>query len=434
MSQHTVSGTDAVVERNVRDSRRASLGSYIGATLEWYDFILYSTAAALIFPTVFFGGIDPALGAALSYATLAGGYVVRPVGAIVFGHFGDRLGRKRMLIITMVLMGVASIGIGAIPGSDTAGPAAAVALVGLRLLQGIAVGGEWAGASLMSIEHARPERRGFAGALVQSGGPSGSVLATLAFGLVSLMPTEQLMSWGWRLPFLASALVVVLAIAIRVGVKESPEFVAAEHVEERPRVPLLSTFAENWKSVLVIVLTALSPFFLQSVTSTFGLQFAIASGNAQPVTLWMLSIANFVSIFATLGFAALSDRVGRVRIMVTGFIVSGVLVWVAFALLGAHNTFAVLGAFVLLLAIGNAMVAGPLAAYMAELFPVRNRFTGVGVSYQLAATVAAGFAPLIATTLIASANGGTTLLTTFVSVLAAVGLGAALLSRRVRVA
>ena len=434
MTQHTLRDPAATAVSSVKDSRRASLGSYIGATLEWYDFILYSTAAALIFPTVFFGGIDPVLGAALSYATLAGGYIVRPLGAIVFGHFGDRLGRKRMLVLTMVLMGVASIGIGLTPGSDMAGPAAAVVLVALRLLQGIAVGGEWAGASLMSIEHARPGRRGFAGALVQSGGPSGSVLATLAFGLVSLMPNEQLMSWGWRLPFLASAVVVILAIAVRMGVKESPEFVAAEQSAERPRVPLFSTFAENWKSVLVIVLTALSPFFLQSVTSTFGLQFAIASGHPQPVTLWMLSIANFVSIFATLTFAALSDRLGRVRIMVTGFIGTAALAWVAFGLLGTANTWAVLAAFILLLAVGNAMVAGPLAAYMAELFPVRNRFTGVGVSYQLAATVAAGFAPLIATTLVSSAGGGTTLLTSFMTLLAAIGVGAALLSRRVRVA
>ncbi|OMH37098.1 MFS transporter [Tersicoccus sp. Bi-70] len=420
-------------EKTPRDARRASLGSYLGATLEWYDFILYSTAAALIFPAVFFSGIDPALGAALSYATLAGGYVVRPLGAIIFGHFGDRIGRKRMLVITMILMGVASVGIGIIPGSSSIGAAAAVILVALRLLQGIAVGGEWAGASLMSIEHAREGRRGFAGALVQSGGPSGSVLATLAFGLVSLLPRDQLLAWGWRLPFLLSALVVIAAIVVRLGVKESPEFVAAERSAGLADVPLFSTFAQNGKSVLIIVLTALSPFFLQSVTSTFGLQLAIKNGNPQAATLWMLSLANFISIFATLGFASLSDRVGRVRVMVIGFIASAVLVWVAFALLGVTSVWAVLLAFVLLLGIGNAMVAAPLAAYMAELFPVRNRFTGVGVSYQLAATVAAGFAPLIATSLIASAGGGTALLTGFISVLAVIGIVAALASRRVRV-
>lgn len=415
-----------------KDARRASLGSYLGATLEWYDFALYSTASALIFPKVFFGDVDPALGVVLSYLTLAGGYVVRPVGAIVFGHFGDRLGRKQMLVITMVLMGSASTGIGLIPGSASIGAAAAVVLVLLRLLQGFAVGGEWAGASLMSIEHAGQERRGLAGALVQSGGPSGGVLATLTFALVSLMPSEQLLSWGWRIPFLASAIVVVIAVLVRLGVAESPEFVAAAGVQNRARVPFVATFAENWRSVALVVATALSPFFLQSVTATFGLQYAIGHGNEQSGTLWMLTGANVLTIFGTLLFAALSDRYGRIRIMVTGFVVTAMLVWPALALLGRANLGAVLVGFVILQAIGNAMITGPLAAYMADLFPVHNRFTGVGISYQVAATIAAGFAPLVATSLVDAASGGTILLTGFIGLLAAVGAVAVLLSSRVR--
>lgn len=421
------------VVKNPRDARRAALGSYLGATLEFYDFVIYSTASAIVFPAVFFSGIDPALGVVLSYVTLAAGYVARPIGAVVFGHFGDRLGRRQMLVVTMVIMGIASIGIGVVPGSAVIGGFAAVLLVTLRVVQGFAVGGEWAGASLMSIEHAQAKKRGFAGAIVQSGGPSGAVLATLTFALVSLMPQDALLAWAWRIPFLASAVLVIVAILVRVGVKESPEFAAADRSEETPRVPLLSTFSQNGVSVLLVVLTALSPFFLQSVTSTFGLQFAIGHGNEQGPALWMLTVSNALTIFATLFFAVLSDRFGRVRMMVLGFIVTGVLVWVAFALLSQPNLGAVLVAFIILQPIGNAMITGPLAAYMADLFPVRNRFTGVGVSYQLAATIAAGFAPLVATGLVGAAAGGTYLLTGLVSLLAVIGIGAVLASRRIRV-
>lgn len=423
---------EASVQKNPREARRASIGSYLGATLEFYDFVIYSTASAIVLPAVFFAGIEPGLGAVLSYVILAAGYVARPIGAIVFGHFGDRLGRRRMLVLTMIIMGIASVAIGLIPSSQAIGGAAAVILVVFRVIQGIAVGGEWAGASLMSIEHAEQKRRGIAGAIVQSGGPSGAVLATLVFALVSLMPQDQLMAWGWRIPFLASAVLVIVAIVVRLGVKESPEFVATERAEQVARVPLLSTFAENWRSVVLVVLTALSPFFLQSLTSTFGLQFAISHGNEQAPTLWMLSVSNALTIVATLFFAWLSDRFGRVRMMVIGFIVTGTLVWAAFALLSQPNLGAVLLAFIILQPIGNAMITGPLAAYMADLFPVRNRFTGVGISYQLAATIAAGFAPLVATGLVGAASGGTYLLTSLVSVLGIVGIVAVLLSRRVR--
>lgn len=421
---------DAIVVKDPQDARRAALGSFLGATLEFYDFAIYSTASALIFPAVFFSGLDSAVGITLSYVTLAAGYIARPLGAIVFGHFGDRLGRRQMLVITMIVMGSASIGIGLIPSSTAIGPMAAVILVALRIVQGVAVGGEWAGASLMSIEHARSARRGFAGAIVQSGGPSGGVLATVTFALVSLMPEYELLTWGWRIPFLASAVVVIVAIVVRLGVKESPEFLAADTAHSAGRIPLFATFAKNWRSVVIVVLTALSPFFLQSVTTTFGLQLAIGQGLAQPSALWMLTISNVLTIGATLGFAALSDRYGRVRIMILGFVASGTLVWLAFPLLARGESVAVLVGFIILMPIGNAMITGPLAAYMADLFPVHTRFTGVGVSYQLAATVAAGFAPLIATSLFA-ATQNTLLVCLLISVLAAVGLGAAVASRRI---
>lgn len=424
-----------VAERkSAQQARRASLGSYIGATLEWYDFSIYATASALVFPAVFFNDVSPALGVILSYLTLAGGYVARPLGAVLFGHFGDRIGRRQMLIITMLLMGVASIGIGVVPSSATIGHWSALLLVALRLLQGIAVGGEWAGASLMSIEHAKENRKGVAGAIVQTGGPSGALLATGVFSLVTLMAHDQVIAWGWRIPFLLSAIVVIIAIVIRLGVKESPEFLAIQKSAppvSKQRAPIVSTFAENWRSVGLVILTALSPFFIQSLSATFALQFAVDHGNAESSTLSMLTIANFFAILSTIGAAVLSDRYSRLAVMATGFVVSGAFVWVAFALFSMTNMWAVLLGFVILLPLGNGLVTGPLAAYMASMFPVHNRFTGVGISYQLAATVSAGSAPLVATGLLSAAGGTTVLLTTLVSILSVVGITTVFLSRKV---
>ncbi|GAA4543964.1 MFS transporter [Pseudonocardia xishanensis] len=434
MSDPTTTGTTPVLPvKNPRDARRAALGSYLGATLEYYDFVLYSTASALVFPAVFFSQVDPATGVVLSFLTLAVGYVVRPLGAILFGHFGDRLGRKKMLIVTMVLMGVASVGIGIVPSGAQVGPAAALVLVALRAVQGVAVGGEWAGASLMAMEHATARRRGLAGSIVASGGPSGAVLATLVFSLVSLMPAEDLLAWGWRIPFLASAVILVVALVVRAGVRESPEFTAVRDRRDTVRVPLVATLAQNWRSVLVIVLCALAPFFAQSVTATFGLRYAVANGNDQAAVLAMLTVSNLLTIVATIGSAALSDRFGRRPTMLVGYVAGGSLAWAALALLTVPNIGAVLLAFVILQPIVNATIAGPLAAFMAELFPVRTRFTGVGLSYQLASTLASGFAPLVATALVAASGGTTTLLATIMSVLALAGVVATLAARRLRV-
>ncbi|MEQ6896015.1 MFS transporter [Microbacterium sp. KR10-403] len=236
----------------------------------------------------------------------------------------------------------------------------------------------------------------------------------------------------WRIPFLASAIIVIVALVIRVGVKESPEFVKTSDAHDTVRIPIVTTFVQNWSSVLVIVLTALSPFFLQSLTATFALQFAVGNGTPQSVALWMLTISNFLTIFATLFFAWLSDRFGRSRVMIVGFVLGAILVWAAFALLAVPSAWAVLGAFIILQPIGNAAIGGPLAAYMAALFPVRTRFTGVGISYQLAATLAAGFAPLVAASLVGAANGQTYLLSGLVSLLGVVGIVAVLVSRRIK--
>ncbi|WP_345750873.1 MFS transporter [Microbacterium rhizophilus] len=416
-----------------RQATKAAIGSYVGTTVEFYDFALYLTASTLIFPTVFFSGVDGAAGIVLSYLTLAAGYLARPAGAILFGHFGDKLGRKRMLIITLFVMGLASMGIGLIPDAATIGGAAPIILIVFRIIQGIAVGGEWAGASLMAMEHSSARRRGLAASVVASGGPSGSLLATLVLSLVSLLPGEQLYSWGWRLAFLISAVLIVIGLVLRSTVSESPQFLAAREargVELERRVPLFETLRSNWRSVLFVMLAAVTPFFVQPLIASFAVGYAVGAGNPQAEVLWMLTLANLVNVLTVLGWAALSDRIGRRRSLMIGYAIMAVAIWAVFALLGTSSILLVLLAFILANPLAHASIQAPLAAYMNEMFPIRNRYTGVSISYQVTTTIASGFAPLVATGFVAAGDGSTALLTLLVTVLSAVGFIAVLGSRR----
>jgi MFS family permease len=426
-----ITPTPAAPAEAKRQGRRATIGSYLGTTVEYYDFLLYGTASALVFPAVFFADIPPAAGVVLSYLTLAAGYVARPVGGILFGHFGDKYGRKQMLVVTMLIMGVASMAIGLVPGSAQIGVAAPVILVSLRVIQGIAVGGELAGASLMAMEHGTVARRGFIGSIVASGGPSGAVLATLMFGLVSLLPGDQLLAWGWRIPFLLSAVLVVIGLVLRVGVTESPEFLASEAgAHKRTRVPIVDTLASNWRSVVVCIVAALAPFFVQSLMATFALTYAVQSGTPQSLVLWIVTLANFVNIFTLMFYARLSDTFGRRRIMLIGYLLTAVSIWGVFALLSSSVGWLVLVAYLISNPISQAFMYGPLSAFMAEMFPTRNRYTGMSLSFQLATTIASGFAPLVAAALLTAA-GSTVPITALVSALCVAGALSLVLGRRI---
>lgn len=242
---------EAELKQKKRESRRAVISSYLGSTVEYYDFLLYGSAASLVFPALFFSDLDPGLGIILSFLTLATGYIARPIGGLLFGHFGDKYGRKQILFITLMVMGIVSILIGLLPTYQTIGIAAPIALLALRVLQGLAVGGEWAGATLMAMEHSGKKSKGLGASIAVSGGPSGAVLATLVLGGFSLMPEEQFMSWGWRIPFLLSALLVVIGLYLRHRVTESPDFEQAKAKEaqqsESASVPLLSCFVVHLK-------------------------------------------------------------------------------------------------------------------------------------------------------------------------------------------
>ena len=387
------------------------VSSYLGTTVEFYDFLLYGTAAALVFPALFFPGADPLVGTLASFGTLAVGYLARPIGGIVFGHFGDRLGRKNMLVITLLIMGAVSFLIGLLPTYQQIGVLAPILLVTLRLIQGIAVGGEWAGAALMSMEHAKPTSRGFAASIVASGGPSGAVLATLVLVPFSMLPEEQFLTWGWRVPFLLSAVLVVIGLFLRMRVTETPEFAAA--LEERKasttkqRAPLFTVFRHNPLGVLSGAIGGLAPLFMQSILATFVLTYAVTvAGYDRAEALWLVTIANALHIFTIPLFAVLSDRVGRKPVMITGAVVGILAIWPLFLLIGVGTWWSLLLAFVIGNPIIQAIMYGPLGAWIGEKFAADVRYTGVAVTYQLATTFGAGLAPLIATSLLA-AGGGT---------------------------
>lgn len=391
------------------NARRAAVASYLGTTVEFYDFFIYGTAAALIFPTVFFQNVPPALGVILSYVTLAAGYAARPLGGILFGHFGDRVGRKKMLVLSMMIMGVVSIAIGLLPSTASIGVLAPVLLVLLRVIQGIAVGGEWAGASLMALEHAQPKNRGFAASIVSSGAPSGAVFATLVFAALSSMPKEQLLAWGWRVAFLASVILVIIAVVLRTKVTETPEFLrdVAEGKSKTKVAPLLSVLRHSPGRLTSGTIAGIAPFFLQSLLATFFITYAVAQGHVQSTVLWMVTIANALMIFTVPAFAALSDRIGRKPVMLAGYAGGILTIWAVFGLVSDGSTLLLLLAFIIANPIINGLMYGPMGAFLSEKFSTETRYTGMALSYQIATLVGAGFAPLIASSLLISGGGET---------------------------
>ena len=417
-----------------RHRRRAMVSSYLGTTVEMYDFLLYGTAAALVFPTLFFADLPPVAASIASFGTLAAGYFARPLGGIIFGHFGDRLGRKKMLVITLVMMGVISFSIGLLPTQAMIGAAAPVILVTLRVIQGIAIGGEWAGAALMSMEHAKPQGRGFAASMVASGGPAGAVLATLVLTMFSTLPDDEFLSWGWRVPFLLSAVLVVIAMVMRLKVSETPEFEAARRVAAETKhnpIPLATIFRRYPKQLIAAIGGGLAPLFMQSLLATFALNYAVSLGHDRTDALLLVTIANFVHMFTIPAFALLSDKIGRKPVMLTGAVAGIVLIWPFFWLIAEGSWGALLAAFILGNPIVQGLMYGPLAAWISEKFGTESRYTGVSLSYQVATTLGAGLAPLVATSLLAVAGGGTNihLIAILFSVLCVITGLAVLLSR-----
>ena len=378
--------------------RRVVMASLIGTTIEWYDFFLYGSAAALVFNRLFFPEFDPLVGTMLAFATYALGFVARPVGGIVFGHFGDRIGRKRLLMLSLVLMGVATILIGLLPTYAQIGVWAPIALIVLRLVQGFAVGGEWGGAVLMAAEHGDAARRGFWASWPQAGVPAGSLLAAAVLAIMASVQTEaDFLQWGWRVPFVLSALLVIVGWYIRNRVSESPMFEAEFEAADAPaKVPAMDVLRERPKALVLGAGLRLGENISYYILTVFSLTYLVdVSHESRSVALNALLIGAAVQFFAIPLLALLSDRIGRRPVYALGAF--GLAIWgfVLFGLLGSGNNGSIVLALVVGLVLHGAM-NGPQAAFITELFPTRIRYSGVSIAYQLTSIVAGSLAPIIA--------------------------------------
>ena len=378
--------------------RRVVMASLIGTTIEWYDFFLYGSAAALVFNKLFFPEFDPLTGTLLAFATYALGFVARPVGGVVFGHFGDRIGRKRLLMLSLILMGVATIFIGLLPTYAQVGIWAPIGLIALRLVQGFAVGGEWGGAVLMAAEHGDAARRGFWASWPQAGVPAGNLLAAAVLAIMAAVQSEaDFLDWGWRVPFILSALLVVVGWYIRNRVAESPMFEAEFDAAEAPaRVPAIEVLRERPKALVLGAGLRVGENISYYILTVFSLTFLVdVSKESRSLALNALLIGAAVQFFAIPLFAALSDRIGRRPVYAFGAFGLAAWCFVMFGLLGSGDNASIISALVVGLVLHGAMY-GPQAAFITELFPTRIRYSGVSLAYQLTSIVAGSLAPIIA--------------------------------------
>jgi len=383
---------------------KVAFASFIGTAVEWYDFFLYGTAAALVFNKLFFPNFDPLVGTLAAFGTYAVGFVARPVGGVVFGHFGDKVGRKSMLFLTLSIMGVATFLIGLLPTYDQIGVWAPILLLVLRIMQGFGVGGEWGGAVLMAVEHAPAGRRGFYGSWPQMGVPAGLVLANLIFSIFSSQPQEQFLAWGWRVPFLFSAVLIVIGLFIRLQVSEPPAFARVKATRTESKMPILDAIRNNPKEVLVAMGARFAENGIFYVYTVFVLTYATRQLQiAQSVLLTGVLIAAVIELFAMPAFGALSDSVGRRPVYLFGAALSLVWAFPFFWLVDTRQT-GLIWLGIIGLAIGHSAMYGPQASFFSELFGTRVRYSGASLGYQLSSVFAGGLSPLIATALLLQYN------------------------------
>jgi metabolite-proton symporter len=407
--------------------RLVAVASFIGTTIEWYDFFLYGTAAALVFNRLFFPTFDPLMGTLAAFGTYAVGFFARPVGGIVIGHYGDKIGRKSMLVLTLVIMGVATFLIGLLPTYEQAGPWAAGGLVLLRVAQGFGVGGEWGGAVLMAVEHAPPGTRGYYGSWPQVGVPAGLVLSTAVFAVFSRLPEEQFLTWGWRVPFLLSALLVVVGLLIRVRILETPAFTKVKEEAREARQPILEVIATYPKQVLLAMGARFAENGAFYIYSVFVLTYATQQVKmSQQIVLNGMLIGASLELLAIPFFGALSDRLGRRPVYLFGAVMTALWAYPLFRLLDTASPPLVWLALIVAFVFSHAAMYGPQAAFLSELFGTRVRYSGASLGAQLAAVLAGGTSPFIATLLLA--NYGIGALSLYVIAMALVTIVAVILA------
>jgi metabolite-proton symporter len=401
--------------------RKVVVASFIGTTIEWYDYFIYGTAAALVFGRLFFPSFSPLAGTLASFATFAIGFVARPLGGVIFGHYGDRIGRKTMLILTLLIMGTATFLVGLLPTYQSVGVLAPILLVALRLIQGIGLGGEWGGAVLMAVEHSSENKRGLNGSWPQMGVPAGLVLGTAVFAAVSAISGGAFETWGWRVPFLLSILLILLGLFIRLSIYESPVFSRVRESGTEARLPIVDVFRTYPKNVLLGVGSRIGIDAAFYVLAVYSLTYISANlGLPRSVGLTAVSIAALIEIFTIPAFAALSDRVGRRPLLIGGAAFLGLWTFPLFGLLNTGSTFLILLALIVGLSIAHAAVYGPQASFYAELFGTRVRYSGASFSYQIAGIFGGALAPILATALYPA--GGTNLIAAYVAVVCALSV------------
>ena len=381
---------------------KVALASLIGTSIEWYDYFLYGTAAALVFNKLFFPNFDPLVGTILAFATFAVGFIARPIGGIVFGHYGDKIGRKKMLYLTLMIMGIATAIIGMLPTYSSIGVWAPILLVTMRLAQGFGLGGEWGGAVLMAVEHAPANRRGFYGSWPQLGAFIGLLLSTLVFRAVSKLPEADFLSWGWRVPFLASFLLVIVGVWIRMTIAESPVFEKLKEQKQESKMPIIEAITKHPKNILIAMGARFAENGLFYIFTVFSLTY-ISTYLKVPrvVGLNGLLWAAFFGIFFCAGWGALSDKLGRRPVYMYGAIACGVLAFPFFWMLGTKEPWIISMAIVIPVCFGHAAMYGPQASFLSEMFSARVRYSGASLGYQMASIFAGGLSPLVATYLLA---------------------------------
>ncbi|MES9518130.1 MFS transporter [Rhodococcus erythropolis] len=391
-------------EYSTKQARKAGITAFVGTTIEWFDFYIYGTASALVLGPLFFPDASPAVGTLAAFATFAVGFVARPVGGVVFGHFGDKFGRKNAVIITLALMGLGTVGVGLLPTYAQIGIWAPILLVALRVLQGIAMGGEWGGAVLIATEFAPPKKKVLYGAFAQQGSPVGNLLATLAFLGLTLMSDSVFESWGWRLPFLGSAALVIVALYIRLHISETPEMKKAVAAQERTRMPLVEVLRSHPVELALGVGAVVAGVAITYVKTTFALSWATTDlGFERSDFLLVITVALVAQALVQPFGAVLATRIDPSKAVRWMLLPEIVLLPLMFVLVQTGSVpLAILG--MVLATAPHAMYYAALAGILAQVFPTNVRYTGISLSYQLSTAVFAGTAPMVSQYLLTRTN------------------------------
>lgn len=390
---------------DAKQMRKIWIASLVGSSIEWFDYFLYGTVAALVFNQVFFVNEDPTIGLLLSYASFALAFFIRPFGGVIFSHIGDRIGRKKTLVITLSLMGAATFGMGLLPTYQAIGVWAPILLITLRLVQGLGIGGEWGGALLLAVEYAPKEKRGLYGAIPQMGVTIGMVLGTIALSLMSLLPEGSFMTWGWRVPFLISAVLVLFGLWVRKGIDETPSFKKVQESGDIPKLPIVETLKNYWREVLIAIgakVVETAPFY---IFGTFVVSYATSNlGFSRTAVLNSVMVATVITTILIPIMGSLSDKYGRKKLYVAGTVGMMLYAFPYFWMLQQQSVALLVIATIIGLGVIWAPITAVLGTMFSEIFDAKVRYTGITLGYQIGAAVAGGTAPLVATALLVNFN------------------------------